>query len=577
MSVQNLSAKLSPDEQYKILSSGTVDLISKEDFKKKLKLGRPLRVKAGFDPSQPDLHLGHSILIHKLRQFQDLGHEVHFIVGDFTACIGDPSGQNKTRPSLSYSSAKKNAETYIKQATKAGFKLKKNLSEEEQQVLSFLERLDPKKIKQHYNSKWLSKLSLKDFILQVCSKYTIARQLERNDFSARYKAQQPIGLHEFLYPVLQAYDSVEIKADVEIGGTDQLFNLLLGRELQEQNDQSPQVVLTLELLEGIDSKQSVENWNLPEGGRKMSKSLNNAIAFNDKPKDIYGKTMKISDGLLIRYWNLFTEGKRDLKDSFKSKKLHPKKEKEKLAWLFVCAFYGEDQADKAQEEFNRVFAHKGLPDEIYENQDLLLGKKKREIGVCDLLKDLDLSSSKSEARRAILSGAVKKENKEKLTDPDEKITLKEGDEFLMSFGRRKFKRVNLKWERIHDLKAYLVHRRIKEGSKKEEPFKRVNLNWKWIHDLKVYLVHRRIKEEPEKEEQLFKELSEDSYFKDYISLKSIKMKIRNYEHLDTRHLDVKKGLPHYSKQSEKIFNEYEKKSIEEIEKDIKELEKQKGK
>ena len=427
MSVKKLSAHLSPEEQYEILSCGLVDLINKKEFLDKLKLKRPLRVKAGFDPSRPDIHLGHAILINKLRQFQDLGHEVLFVVGDFTACIGDPSGQNKTRPTLPFQDVEKNSKTYIEQVTRKNFTITKTLNEDSESLFSFFKRLDPKKTQCVFNSKWLDKISLRDFVVSISSKFTVARQLERNDFSLRYKSGKAIGLHEFFYPILQAYDSKELEADVELGGTDQLFNLLLGRDLQEQYEQSPQVVLTLPLLEGLDGKQ------------KMSKSLNNAIGFNDSQKEIYGKVMKISDDLLTSYWNLFTEGKVDLKKIFKVKNLNPKVKKEELAWVLVCALHGEDKANKAQEEFSRVFSNKGLPDQILEKRI----PPEKALWLCQLLKETGLCSSTSEARRGILSGAVRK-NGEKLADPQAKWSLNSGDEFLLSFGRRKFVKVKVK-------------------------------------------------------------------------------------------------------------------------------------
>ncbi len=604
MEIKELSSRLSPEEQYKILSYGAVNLINKEEFIKKLKLGRSLRVKAGFDPSRPDLHLGHLSLINKLRQFQELGHQVIFVVGDWTACIGDPSGQNKTRPILSYEEAKHNAESYIRQATgappannkspvntlhnKQGVPQKNDKppvntlaksSQEEREnfkkqiegdkaglrALSFFKRLDPEKTKCEYNSKWLNNVSLKEFILDICSKFTVARQLERNDFSLRYKSEKPIGLHEFLYPLIQAYDSVELKADVELGGTDQLFNLLLGRELQEESGQKPQTVLTLPLLEGIDAKKSAEeikqeaqktenpedrkkteNWSNIEGAYKMSKSLNNAITFNDSPKEMYGKTMKISDKLLVRWWNVFTEGRINLKPHFEDKSLHPKKEKEKLAWLLVCSFHGEEKAHKAREEFNRVFSGKGLPDQIIENQDLLsqnqellkqnkaILKQNEELHVkLDLLiKELGLSSSLSEARRAILSGAVREgTDHKKLTNHDALIILKKGEERLFSLGRRKFRRVNLKWDYIHNLKAYFTYRKEKDNRGDKA--------------------------------KLCEELAQDKSFKDYISLSSIKMKIENYRYLDTG-----KGLSGFSLQSEEVFNKFKACSLPEIEKEI---------
>lgn len=501
---------LSSEEQYNILSKGVVELINKQEFLEKLKEKKVLKVKAGFDPSRPDIHIGHSVLIHKLCQFQDLGHEVIFVMGDFTACIGDPSGQNKTRPMLSYSEVKDNSQTYIKQATKKNFEVLEKLDLDSQAILSFFKRLDLKKTKWVYNSEWLNKISLQDFILIISSKFTVARQLERNDFSMRYKAGKPIGMHEFFYPILQAYDSVQIEADVEIGGTDQTFNLLLGRELQQEYKQKPQIVLTLPLLEGLDGKQ------------KMSKSFNNAISFNDSPKDIYGKIMKISDDLLIRYWNIFTDGKIDLNQN----KHHPKKEKEKLAWLLVSSFYGEKQAHETQSEFTRIFSNKGLPDQILEEQDI-----EGKIGVCELIRKSGLSPSNSEARRAILSGAIKKDG-EKLIDPQAVVDLDKDKEFLLSFGKRNFKRINLKWEDIHELKVYFLYRKIKEGLENKE-----NLSIK--------------------EDQEFERAE--------ISLNSIKMKIENYRYLDT---EGKQGLKNCSKKTKKIFNSWKSHSIEDLKKKI---------
>ena len=648
-----LKSNLSAEEQYNILSSGNVDLINKEEFLDKLKKKQSLKVKAGFDPSRPDMHIGHSVLIHKLCQFQELGHEVIFVVGDFTACIGDPSGQNKTRPALSHEEVQKNSQTYIAQATKKNVMISKELDSDSQKVLSFFKRLDLEKTKWVYNSQWFDELSLKKFILSISSKFTVARQLERNDFSQRYKAKKPIGLHEFFYPILQAYDSVALKADVEIGGTDQLFNLLLGRELQEEFGQSPQVVLTLPLLEGLDTKRqweeihelktllvykkisvkedikeeeknkltdklcaelakdedfkraqislnsiklkfannryldtkdsqdikkakglknyskqnkeifnqyknySVEelekeiakrkketpneiNWNI-EGGQKMSKSLSNAICFNDSPKDIYGKIMKISDDLLVNYWKVFTKGERDLRQ----KDYNSKEEKEKLAWLLVYSFYGEEQANHEKTEFTKTVSQGGLPDHIPEAQNL----PPKKIKFYMLIKEIGWSSSSSEASRAILSGAVKREGK-KITDPQAIIDLSQpkNKEFVLSFGKRKFKRVNLKWEEIHELKTLLVYKKIsvKEDIKEEEKNKLTD--------------------------KLCAELAKDEDFKRaQISLSSIKQKFENNRYLDTKDSqDIKKvkGLKNYSEQNNKIFNQYKNYSIEDLEKEI---------
>ena len=441
----------SPEEQYQTLSHGTIDLIDKDEFLKKLQSKKKLKIKAGFDPSRPDIHLGHSLLINKLRQFQELGHEVVFVVGDWTACIGDPSGQNKTRPALSFEESQRNAKTYKEQATKKNFEAGRALTADSQKVFSFFKRLDFEKTKIVSNSDWLNSLSLRDFILKTASQFTLARQLERDDFKKRFKANQPISLHELFYPILQAYDSVELKADVEIGGTDQLFNLLLGRQLQEGSGQEPQVVLTLPLLEGLDVKKiSEENWNL-KTGQKMSKSLGNAIGFNDSPKDMYGKVMSISDELLIRWWNLFTEGEINLKELFKSKKAHPKDKKAELAWLLVCSFYGEEQADKEQETFRKERSEKALPENIPEHQPHSLSKEKE---LTELLVDSGLCRSKSEARRKILEGAVRILEKEtatagrdemkKIKEPQHKIKLQKGQEFVIAVGKRNFRRISVK-------------------------------------------------------------------------------------------------------------------------------------
>ena len=427
-----------PEQQLEIIAQGSVDLIQKQELLEKLKENRPLVIKAGFDPSRPDIHFGHSVLINKLRQFQELGHTVLFIVGDFTACIGDPSGQNKTRPSITKKEAEKNAKTYIKQVTQKLHvqfdedKVTKYLEDKKltnfkkpiKQVFCFFQKLNPKSTKFQYNSQWLSKLSLNDFLIKVTSQLTVARQLERNDFSERYQAQKPIGLHEFLYPVLQAYDSYHIKADLEIGGTDQLFNLLLGRELQQNSKQKAQCVLTLPLLEGLD------------GVQKMSKSLDNYISYNESPKQIYGKVMKASDELLVRYFDIFTLGQGIDKNSLSGSDY--KNLKQALAWIIVSCLYGYDEAKEAEKEFVSVFSGGGLPQDIVQ-KTLPQGQ----IWVCALIKDIGLAPSTSEAKRQILSGAVKKDG-QKLQDATQKLNLNSGDEFLLSIGRRKFVKVKVK-------------------------------------------------------------------------------------------------------------------------------------
>lgn len=457
-----------PEKQLEIISSGAADLIQKAELLERLRQGRPLRVKAGFDPSRPDLHLGHAALINKLRQFQGLGHEVIFIVGDFTARIGDPSGQNKTRPILTEEEVKASAKTYIEQAagksfnggsgdgSPAGLEHSPGPSlesgREVQSLLKYFRRLDPQKTRAVYNSEWLGRLSLRKFLLETASHLTVARQLERNDFSERHKAGRPIALHEFLYPALQALDSVEVRADVEIGGTDQLFNLMLGRELQERAGQPPQCVLTLPLLKGTD------------GSRKMSKSFGNAISFNDSPKEIFGKIMKISDPLMEEYWRAFSSAPRLSEGRFeqpsegssngaaalrddpaaggdagKNPPENPRDRKRKLAFALVWAFHGRAAALRAREEFQRVFSGGGLPDSVPEKAL----PPRQGLGVCALLREAGLFASSSEARRRIEGGAVKWDGK-KLSDPLQKIDLESGQNFLLSSGRRKFIRVKVK-------------------------------------------------------------------------------------------------------------------------------------
>ena len=478
------SENKSPQEQLEILKSGVVDLINEKELLKKLKEGRPLRVKAGFDPSRPDLHLGHTLVINKLHQFQELGHEVHFVVGDWTACIGDPTGQDKTRPILSRKQVKQQAKTYIQQVTQVNHLPVASSSAEKQykswkyfaaallksinflktnksvrqasfnqkdalklkKLYKNLKRLDKDKINICYNSEFYegrvsgkggSSRKEKDrnalwrFIEEVASHITVNQILERDDFKQRRKSGKPLYLHEFLYPAFQAYDSVALKADVELGGTDQLFNLLLARDLQEKFHQPPQCVLTLPLLEGLD------------GVKKMSKSLNNFIAFNDSPKDIYGKVMKISDDLMRRYWQLLA----DIKLS--GKEINPKKEKELLAFGIVSGFHGEGVAFKAQEEFQKVFSKGNFPDHISEKRI----NPAEDVWVCRLIMEAGLCSSTSEARRHIQGGGIKIYRQQghgkwadgkKLSDPKEKWSLKAGESFRLSLGRRKFVEIKVR-------------------------------------------------------------------------------------------------------------------------------------
>lgn len=399
---------ISAEEQLEILSFGANDLISKADLLKKLKKGKPLNVKFGADPTRPDIHLGHTVVINKLRTFQELGHHVHFLIGDFTALIGDPSGRNATRPLLTTEEIEENAKTYASQI----FKI-----------------LDPEKTEIVYNSKWLMAFSSQDFI-QLASRYTVAQMLEREDFTKRYKGGTPIGIHEFLYPLTQGYDSVALKSDVELGGTDQLFNLLVGRQLQSQYAQEPQVVLTMPLLEGLD------------GVNKMSKSMDNYISVVDSPKDMFGKTMRVSDELMYKYYQLLTGMKpqelSQLKSDIQSGAKHPRDVKVNLAKFLVQRFHSSSAAQTAEDEFNRVFAQKGLPDEIkaFEVQ------AESQVSLASLMVKAQICTSNSEAARLIEGGGVQIEG-QKIEDKKYKLDLKVGDLFLLKAGKKHFLKVKV--------------------------------------------------------------------------------------------------------------------------------------
>jgi tyrosyl-tRNA synthetase len=391
-------------DQLKIFKQGTVDLISEEELRQKLAEKRPLRIKYGADPSTPDLHLGHTVPLRKLKQFQDLGHNIVFIIGDFTARVGDPSQRNETRPMLSAREVKENAKTY------------------QDQVFRILDR---KKTEVRYNSEWLDQLKPQDF-LHLMSQYTVARLLERDDFQNRYQAKQPIALIEFLYPLLQGYDSVHVKADVEIGGTDQKFNLLVGRELQKIWNQKQQVVITFPLLEGTD------------GVRKMSKTFGNAIGIQETPKEIFGKVMSIPDALVPRYFEytsgLNLEAYEPLLKDFQKK---PREIKSKLAEQIVLLYHGKEKAKEARDEFDRIFRDKGVPDDIE-----TVSVSRNEIDLVSLLAESNLASSKSEARRLVEQGGVKI-NQAKVSDPNHKVRLSQ-EPILVQCGKRKFARIKVK-------------------------------------------------------------------------------------------------------------------------------------
>ncbi len=399
--------ELDIDKQLSLIKRGTVEIISEEELLLKLrearKNKRPLHIKAGFDPSAPDIHLGHTVLLRKLKHFQDLGHSVYFLIGDFTGRIGDPSGQSETRKQLSKQEVIENAKTYKKQI----FKI-----------------LDPKHTRIVFNSKWYEKMTF-DQVIGFLSKYTVARMLERDDFLKRFKENRPIGILEFIYPLIQGYDSVVIKADVELGGTDQKFNLLVGRELQREFGYSPQVVITMPLLEGTD------------GINKMSKSLNNYIGINEAPKDIFGKVMSISDDLMHRYFELLT----DL-DLVSMKKLHPKEAKLRLALEITKEYHGAREAKLAHEEFERVFKEKELPQEIQEQRIVIPGSRIPLVNLLDYgLRILYTSNTKNELRRLIEQGAVKV-NSQKISNLN--FELETDKEYLIQVGRRSFAKVILK-------------------------------------------------------------------------------------------------------------------------------------
>jgi tyrosyl-tRNA synthetase len=360
-----------------VIKRGVSEIIPEDELVRKLehsiRQNKPLNIKLGCDPSRPDLHLGHSVVLRKLRQFQDLGHQAILIVGDFTGMIGDPSGRSKTRPSLSLEETRKNGQSYFDQATKI---------------------LSASKVKMVYNSEWLAPMSFAE-VIRLGSKYTVARMLERDDFTLRYKAGEPISVHEFLYPLAQAMDSVAIDSDVELGGTDQKFNLLVGRDIQREFGKEPQVILTMPILPGTD------------GVEKMSKSLDNYIGIGDTPKDIYGKTLSIPDLLIYDYFLLATNVPSSelekIKKELESKSVNPRDIKRRLARTIVALYYDEASAVAAEQEFDKIFIKKDLPDEVKEFQSRMSGDT---VGVLQLLAETKLAASKGEARRLVEQGGV---------------------------------------------------------------------------------------------------------------------------------------------------------------------------
>jgi tyrosyl-tRNA synthetase len=383
------------EEQLHIIKRGTVDILSEEELKDKIVKKKKLRIKFGADPTAPDIHLGHTVIFRKLRQFQELGHEIIFIIGDFTARIGDPSGQLQTRPALSVEEILNNAKTY------------------QEQVFKILDRNNTRIV---FNSMWFDALELSE-LMKLTRFYTVARMLERDDFSKRYNEGKEITILEFIYPLLQGYDSVVLEADVEIGGTDQKFNLLVGRDLQRSYGQTPQVVITMPLLEGTD------------GVRKMSKSYGNYIGILEESKEMFGKLMSIPDAIMPKYFELLTDIRLE-----KIKDMHPKEAKQLLAREIVSFYYSKEEAIRCEEEFNRIFAKKGLPDKIPE-----FTISQHRIGIVELMMETGMVTSKSQARRLISQGGVKIDNT-RIEDVNLTVTIE--DNIILQVGKRRF--VNIK-------------------------------------------------------------------------------------------------------------------------------------
>jgi tyrosyl-tRNA synthetase len=398
--------------QISMIQRGAVDLITVEELRRKLErsaaTGKPLRVKLGLDPTAPDIHLGHTVVLHKLRQFQELGHQVILVIGDFTGLIGDPTGKSETRKPLTRDDILANAQTYAAQIYKV---------------------LDPAKATLRFNSEWLGQLSPEEIVM-LAAKHTVARMLERDDFQRRFHEGRAISVHEFLYPLFQAYDSVALQADVELGGTDQKFNLLVGRDIQREYGQEPQVILTTPLLEGLD------------GVQKMSKSVGNYIGITESPRQIYGKIMSLSDQLMLRYYELvsgidasvLTETKRQMAEG----SVNPRDVKMGLAREIVTRFYDATVAEEAEREFQRMFQAGGLPDDIVEPHVRLAGAECEPMWIVELLVGTGLASSNSEARRLIRQGAIRV-NGERVSDANVRLTASESH--LLQVGRRRFVRI----------------------------------------------------------------------------------------------------------------------------------------
>ncbi len=407
-----MTHRMSIDDQISIIQRGAVDLLTIEELRRKLErsatTGQPLRVKLGLDPTAPDIHLGHTVVLHKLRQFQELGHQVCLVIGDFTGMIGDPTGKSETRKPLTRDDILANAQTYAAQLYKV---------------------LEPAKTTLRFNSEWLGKLTPEE-IVTLAAKYTVARMLERDDFQRRFHDRRAISVHEFLYPLFQAYDSVALQADVELGGTDQKFNLLVGRDIQREYGQEPQVIVTTPLLEGLD------------GVQKMSKSLGNYIGITEPPREIYGKIMSLSDQLMLRYYELLS-GLQTAVLEEKTRRMgegsvNPRDVKMALAREMVTRFYNGAVAEDAEREFQRMFQGGGLPDDVDEPLVRLSGQDSEQIWIVALLVQAGLVPSNSEARRLIQQGAVRVDG-ERVSDANARLTA--GESHLLQVGRRRFARI----------------------------------------------------------------------------------------------------------------------------------------
>lgn len=395
---------LAVEEQLEIIRRGTVEIVPEEELIEKLKRSkkenRPLRVKLGVDPTRPDLHLGHSVILRKMRQFQDLGHEVILIIGGFTAMIGDPTGQNKTRPPLSLEEVKENAQTYIDQAKSI---------------------LDESKLTLTNNNDWLGEMDFMD-VVKLSSKLTVARMIERDDFSKRFENNEPISLHEFLYPLAQGQDSVHLRSDIELGGTDQKFNLLVGRQLQKEEGQEPQVCLMMPLLVGTD------------GSAKMSKSYDNYIGINEEPNDMYGKSLSIPDDLIYTYYELVTDVDTAQLPAIKKKiESDPRNAKHDLAFTIVRMYHGEEAAKAAKTHFEQTVINKEVPDDAPQ----FFFETGKEIRLLDIVAETGFSPSNGETKRMIKQGGISIDDK-KITDKNYSIKFSEGDEFALKVGKRNF-------------------------------------------------------------------------------------------------------------------------------------------